>query len=156
MTTMATMTIKTKKMRRTPTLPFPKARCIRSRKGSVLVEFALILPVFLALLFGVVSFSAALYNKTVLTMATREGARAGVLFVANRTDAIIRSSAALEASRVCKNNLISFGAPVNAVISTNSTPTQDNILTVSASIDFTGIFIVPGLVIASQTTMRLE
>jgi hypothetical protein len=116
----------------------------------------LILPVFLALLFGVVSFSAALYNKTVLTMATREGARAGVLFVANRTDAIIRSSAALEASRVCKNNLISFGAPVNAVISTNSTPTQDNILTVSASIDFTGIFIVPGLVIASQTTMRLE
>ncbi|WP_041464053.1 TadE/TadG family type IV pilus assembly protein [Pelodictyon luteolum] len=143
-------------MRPTPTLPFPKARCIRSRKGSVLVEFALILPVFLALLFGVVSFSAALYNKTVLTMATREGARAGVLFVPDRTDAIIRSSATLAADRVCQNNLISFGAPVSAAVSTNSTPTLDNILTVSATVDFTGIFIVPDLVISSQTTMRLE
>ncbi len=50
----------------------PAREHTRSQKGSVLVEFAFILPVLLMLLFGVVYFSVALYNKTVLTMATRK------------------------------------------------------------------------------------
>ena len=67
----------------------------QSQKGSVLVEFALILPLFLTLLFGVVTFSIALYDKTVLTMATREGARAGAKYVASPTNASIKSLATL-------------------------------------------------------------
>ncbi|TNJ37561.1 pilus assembly protein [Chlorobaculum thiosulfatiphilum] len=54
----------------------PTAKPVRRQKGNAMVEFAFILPVFLLLLFGVIYFSVALYNKTVLAIATREGARA--------------------------------------------------------------------------------
>jgi Flp pilus assembly protein TadG len=126
----------------------------QSQKGNVLIEFALILPVFLALLFGVISFSVALYNKTVLTMATREGARAGAKYVANRTNATIAGSATAAALQVCQNNLISFGPGMTCNV---PTPTiQNNILTVSANGNYTGLFTFSGLLISAQTSMRLE
>ena len=131
----------------------PKTEHAQSQKGNALVEFALILPVFLMLLFGVVTFSVALYNKTVLTMATREGARAGVKFVANRTDDIIKSSARAAALQVYQNNLISFGPDMTP----NITPAiQGNILTVTANVNYTGVFIFSNFLISAQTSMRLE
>ncbi|NTU68666.1 MAG: pilus assembly protein [Chlorobiaceae bacterium] len=137
----------------TARLQAPVTEQVRFQKGSVLVEFALILPLFLLLLFGVVSFSIALYDKTVLTMATREGARAGAKFVANRTSAIMVSNATAAALQACQNNLISFG--------TNNAPTltctvHDNILTVTANLNYTGVFIVSDFLISAQSSMRLE
>jgi Flp pilus assembly protein TadG len=128
----------------------------QSQKGAVLVEFALILPVFLLLLFGMITFSIALYNKTVLTMASREGARAGVKFVANRTNTIIKSNAIAATSQVCQNNLISFGVGGAPTISTNSNPITDGFLTVTASYTYTGLYIFPDLALSAQTTMKLE
>ena len=130
-----------------------KNKHAQSQKGNALVEFALILPVFLMLLFGVVTFSVALYNKTVLTMATREGARAGVKYVANRTDDIIRSSARAAALQVYQNNLISFGPEMTP----NVTPAiQGNILTVTANVNYTGLYIFSDFLNSAQTSMRLE
>ncbi|NTV01979.1 MAG: pilus assembly protein [Chlorobiaceae bacterium] len=126
----------------------------QSRKGSVLVEFALILPVFLLLLFGVITFSIALYDKTVLTMATREGARAGAKFVPNRTGAIITSSATAATRQACQHNLISFGPGMACTVP--PPVIQDDILTVSASVSYTGVFIFSGLLISAETSMRLE
>jgi Flp pilus assembly protein TadG len=51
----------------------------RSR-GSQLIEFALVLPLLLILVFGIIDFSLALYDKAVVTNACREGARAGIVF----------------------------------------------------------------------------
>ena len=126
----------------------------QSQKGNVVVEFALILPLFMSLLFGVISFSVALYNKTVLTMATREGARAGAKYVSNRTDATIASAASTAARLVCENNLISFGSNMTCDIPTPSV--QNNILTVTANINYTGVFIFSEIPISAQTSMRLE
>jgi Flp pilus assembly protein TadG len=128
----------------------------QSQKGSVLVEFALILPVFLVLLFGMISFSVALYNKTVLTMATREGARAGAKYVSNRTNNITKSSASTAVTNACQNNLISFGEAMTPTITFNADPISDNKLTVSASVNYTGLYIISGLSISAQSTMRLE
>ncbi len=126
----------------------------QSQKGNALVEFALILPVFLLLLFGMVTFSIALYNKTVLTMATREGARAGVKYVANRTNTIINNSARAAALQLCQNNLISFGPEMTLTISTS---VQSNILTVTITSDYTGLFIFSDIIlISAHTSMRLE
>jgi Flp pilus assembly protein TadG len=131
-----------------------KMHCAQCQKGSVLVEFALILPLFLVLLFGVVFFSVALYNKTVLTMATREGARAGAMFVADRTTEAVITGATAATLQACQGNLISFGPAVDCNV---PTPTlQDNILTVSATVDYGGLFMFPGLLISAQTSMRLE
>jgi Flp pilus assembly protein TadG len=137
-------------------LQAPKTEHAQSQKGSVLVEFALILPMFLVLLFGVVFFSVALYNKTVLTMATREGARAGVLYVANRTNTIIKSSASTAVTNACQNRLISFGTGMTPTVTTNADPISDKILAVSASVNYTGLYVFSGFLISAQTSMRLE
>src|SRR5712692_6093172 len=47
--------------------------------GAVAVEFALVLPILILLVFGSVEFGLALYNKEVITNAGREGARAGII-----------------------------------------------------------------------------
>jgi len=137
-------------------LQAPTTEHAQSQKGSVLVEFALILPVFLALLIGVIFFSIALYNKTVLTMATREGARAGSKYVANRTNTSIKSSATTAVTNACQNNLISFGTTMTPTITFNADPISDNNITVTASGNYTGFYIFSGLSISARTTMRLE
>jgi len=60
----------------------------RSQKGAAVVEFALILPILLLLLFGIIEFSFYMYDKAMLTNACREGARAGIVFVPDRGDMI--------------------------------------------------------------------
>jgi Flp pilus assembly protein TadG len=130
-------------------LAVPSHEQAREQKGSVLVEFAFILPVLLMLLFGVVYFSVALYNKTVLTMATREGARAGVRYDADGNNT---ANAVNAATPLC-DSVISFG--------TDDTPVPQasvsgDILTVTASTNYTGLYIFSGLTISAQTSMRLE
>lgn len=52
-----------------------RLRCHRRYPGQGLVEFALVLPVFLLLTLGVVEMGWLLYNNHTLTNAAREGAR---------------------------------------------------------------------------------
>ena len=47
--------------------------------GAAAVEFALVLPMLLALLLGTVDMGLMLYDKAVITHASREGARAGIV-----------------------------------------------------------------------------
>jgi Flp pilus assembly protein TadG len=44
-------------------------------RGSVAVEFALLLPVLLLLIFGIIDFGRAINDQITLTQAAREGAR---------------------------------------------------------------------------------
>jgi Flp pilus assembly protein TadG len=131
----------------------PTTEHARFQKGNVLVEFALILPVFLLILFGMVNISIALYNKTVLAMATREGARAGARFVANRTNTITFSNATAATRLACQDNLISFGT---MGIPTPACSITNNILTVSATVNYTPIYTFPGFSISAQSSMRIE
>ena len=59
-----------------------KAQALRRKKqeGASLVEFSVIAPIFVVLLFGLVEFGMAIYDKGVLTNASREGARFGVVY----------------------------------------------------------------------------
>jgi len=52
----------------------------RSQRGASAVEFAVIAPLFVALLFGIVEFGLILYTQSMLTNASREGARFGVVY----------------------------------------------------------------------------
>lgn len=51
----------------------------RRQKGQAAVEFALIVPIFLIVLFIIVDFGVGLSNWISLTNATREGARYGAV-----------------------------------------------------------------------------
>ncbi len=53
---------------------------LKGQNGGVALEVALILPVFLLLLFGIVDFGHAWYMKQELTSASREAARYGTRF----------------------------------------------------------------------------
>ena len=48
------------------------------QRGIVAVEFALLLPIFMMILFGVVEFGTAFYKQQVITSAVREAARYGI------------------------------------------------------------------------------
>jgi Flp pilus assembly protein TadG len=54
-----------------------------SERGSAAVEFALVLPLLMLLLFGIIDFGRMLNAEITLTTAAREGARATSLFGAD-------------------------------------------------------------------------
>lgn len=66
----------------------------KREKGVAAVEFALILPVFLTILFAIMDFGWLFFQQQVLTSASREGARAGALA---DTDANAQTQAASSA-----------------------------------------------------------
>jgi Flp pilus assembly protein TadG len=49
------------------------------KTGVSAVEFAIILPLLLVIIFGIIEFGLVLFNKQVITNASREGARAGIV-----------------------------------------------------------------------------
>ena len=51
----------------------------RTDRGAALVEFALILPLLVLLVFGIIEFGRGYHTKTTLTHAAREGVRVAAL-----------------------------------------------------------------------------
>ena len=51
----------------------------RNQQGLAMVEFTIIAFVLFMLLFGIIEFSIILFDKAVITNASREGARAGIV-----------------------------------------------------------------------------
>ncbi|MDI7258527.1 MAG: TadE/TadG family type IV pilus assembly protein [Thermodesulfobacteriota bacterium] len=79
----------------------------KSKRGIALVEFAIVLPLLLLILMGIIEFSLVLYDKAILTNASREGARRGIVSKSPRvTDAEIRTVV----KNYCQNFLITFGS----------------------------------------------
>jgi len=52
-----------------------KSKLIRNQKGQAFVEFALVLPILLLLVFGIIQFGILFNNYLTLTDAVRAGAR---------------------------------------------------------------------------------
>jgi Flp pilus assembly protein TadG len=52
-----------------------RSLCHHRPAGAAIIEFALVLPLLLLLVFGVVNFGALMYDQSVITNAAREGAR---------------------------------------------------------------------------------
>ena len=50
-----------------------------NERGVAAAEFALVLPVLLLILFGTIEFGMMMYGREIVTNATREGARAGIV-----------------------------------------------------------------------------
>jgi len=69
-----------KKEMRSPTVSFNKAKH-KNNRGIAITEFAIVMPVLLILVFGIIEFGVLLYDKALLTNASREGARVGIVYI---------------------------------------------------------------------------
>lgn len=109
-----------------------------AQQGAAAVEFALILPILLLVFFGMIELSLALYDKAILTNASREGARAGIVLSSPKlTDAQIRTVVL----NYTNGALISLGTTTAPTVTVaQSTPASfPNALRVTVSYTYKGL-----------------
>lgn len=115
-------------------------RLIRCKRAATAVEFAILLPVLLAFILGIMEFGRAMWIKQSLQYAVENASRMAMV------DSSMSNSAI--SSAVTANFPGTGGSPV-VVVSTSST--QVNI---SASYDFT--FVVPDLLPFGPITLKAQ
>jgi hypothetical protein len=91
----------------------------RREGGQGLVEFALVLPVFLVSMFGLLDVGRLVYTNSALSQAAREGARLGAVeagWIGLTGPACVSSASAITATNpgahVCPANVAAFKAHV--------------------------------------------
>jgi Flp pilus assembly protein TadG len=138
-----------------------KTRPFIGNEGASAVEFAVILPLLVLVLFGIIEFSLALYDKAMITNASREGARAGIVY---RIPAVPDAEIATVVNTYLRNHLITFGGAPSAMVSVarnGNSPGGE----LKVRVAYTYVFLVlPGLSsgrgrginMAAETVMRLE
>src|SRR5688572_9227995 len=62
------------------------SRSFRKQRGAAAVEFAVVAPVFILLIFGMIEYGRMVMVQQMLTNASREGARRAVLEGASESD----------------------------------------------------------------------
>ncbi|WP_429886081.1 TadE/TadG family type IV pilus assembly protein [Geoalkalibacter halelectricus] len=93
---------------------------LRDERGAAAVEFAVVLPLLLLILLGIIEYGLIFYNKQVLTNASREGARFGIVAGERATSASIEQ----EVSNYLDQKLISF-QPSEPTVTTCSMDRDD-------------------------------
>jgi Flp pilus assembly protein TadG len=124
------------------------------RRGAAAVEFAIVLPVFVILVFGMIEYGRMVMVQQVITNASREGARSAVL------DGATTSSVQSAVGTYLTNAQISGGS--TAVNPSPSSAASGDPITVTVSIPFTAVSWLPspmylgGKTLSASTTMRRE
>lgn len=129
-----------------------------NQRGAAAVEFALLLPVLIILLFGMIEFGIALSRQQVLATASREGARLGI------RQSVPRPTAA-DIQALARRVFTQAGAtgvtPMIAVTGAGGPSGTDLVVTVSAPYQFYVMAnVIPALrgtvTLRSRTVMRHE
>src|SRR5512135_3131605 len=132
---------------------------LKKQQGASAVEFAIVLPFLVFLLFGIIEFGLLLYNQQVITNASREGARAAIVGDCDHrlTDAQISQIVkdyCIDPNNSSKKRLITFATTNNPpTISVNPSPSNctpgGSGLTagddVSVSVQYTYSFLGPSI-----------
>ena len=101
----------------------------RRTKGQSLVEMALLLPLMLVVLFGIIDFGWYVYNYATIYMATRDGAEKGSQLppMPNKLGNMNRTSSTVD---VCVYNILSE-IQQNAVLIPNLTSNTPSYVSIS-------------------------
>ncbi len=127
-----------------------------SNKGAAMIEFALVLPLLAMLAFGIIEFGFIIYNKAMITNASREGARVGILFNVNGNgdwEAISDTTISTTVNNYLSTNLITFGTPPSSItptITRTANPSTGTLspggkLTVDVTYPYT-FLVIPGFI----------
>ncbi len=136
-------------MRHTHHLPTPvcgKSRPGALRRGAAAVEFAVVLPVFITLVFGMIEYGRMVMVQQVITNAAREGCRR----------AIMDGTTGQEVLDLVNNYLESAGITGATVTVTPSEPSEAGAgepITVSVSVPYDQVSWLPAPMFLSGTEM---
>ncbi len=122
------------------------------------IEFAIVLPVLVSLLFGSIEFSLLLYNQQIITNASREGARFGIVEGAPR-----KSEDQIKATVVnySAGHLVTFGAAIPLSVEvTGAGGSFGEDLTVRVTYNYGFLYLsnlgFSPIDLKSQTVMKME
>lgn len=139
--------------------PVKKATNYRNERGSTAVEFALILPILLALVFGMIDFGRMLYTKEVLNNAVREGARVGIKL---KTIPVTDPQITTQVNTVIDGSQLADSTKATVAINRIAVGTSTN-LQVAVNYNFSFLVasaLIPGLsqnrTLTSTSIMRME
>ncbi len=136
-----------------------KMLSIRGQRGAAAIEFAIVLPILVLVLFGTVEFGLLLYDQQVITNASREGARFGIVAASPRKTP---EEIAGVVTSYCGEHLITFGDDATAGPNVNVTPgtTRGTDLTVLVTYNY-DFLVLTNLgfgqqVLTAETVMKME
>ncbi|MFZ5453546.1 MAG: TadE/TadG family type IV pilus assembly protein [Thermodesulfobacteriota bacterium] len=133
----------------------------KGQRGASAVEFAVVAPLFVALLFAIVEFGMILYTKGMMTHAAREGARYGVVYCTPRRTVG-------EIQNVVQHYLNLSGLTSGAVVTvTGAGGDTGGTLNVKVSYNYDFMVVpqnvnsilagtLPNLTLTAETVMRME
>jgi Flp pilus assembly protein TadG len=130
----------------------------KKERGQSMVEFVLVVPIFLVLIFGIVDFGMGIHAWLTITSSSREGARIGsVSASAAEIEAKVRStSSSLDQSQLTVVTTNAQGASGESVV-VDVDYHYDFITPLSSILDLVGGSAVgTSLDFSSTTEMRLE
>jgi Flp pilus assembly protein TadG len=118
------------------------ARLASDARGVAALEFVLVFPFLMTVLFGIVDTSLLLCDKAVITNASREAARAGVVV---RVPQMAASDVANVALAYTQNNLVTGGTATTPTVSV----TQPSGTAPGSPLSVTVTYTYEGLVLGS-------
>ena len=141
------------------------------QRGAALVEFTLVVPLLLLFLFGIIEFSVILYDKAVVTNASREAAREWIEYTPTK---MTNSEVEDIVENYALNRLISFGTAnpnrltttfkINGANAADTTAyATTDLLTVEVQYLYDFLLLpafvqgfIPDLTLSAETVMRAE
>lgn len=116
--------------------PRPR-RWQRAQRGAAAVEFAVVLPLLLFVMFGIVEMAVLFYDKAVITNASREGARAGVVLKSPKPT---QSDVQTVVTNYTSSYLLTFGTQNTPSVATSGTGGNfGQPLSVTVTYQYTGL-----------------
>jgi len=103
-----------------------RRRCT-ARRGAAIVEFALIAPVFFALILGIIEFGRMLMVEQILINAAREGARAAT--ISGETDSQVTT---VVSTYMANSNIAGYTQTLSPTLA--SSPASGSALTLTVSV----------------------
>ena len=134
----------------------------KGEKGQALVEFALLIPIFLIMVFSIVDFGMGFYSWITVTNSAREGARLGAVHATTEkiikrvedTTTLINEDTNME---VFVTNAADAGGQPGQSVVVRVDYDYDLITPVASLVAFlSGDIIGPTLTLSSTAEMRLE
>jgi len=121
-------------------------------RGAVAVEMALVLPVLIAMLMGIIDFSRVFNAELQLSQAAREGVRLASLQLGTLNTPAVQARAILAAPHPA------FGAALSAgnisVVGCAASPSSTAVATVTVTYVYQGIFYMKNSTLTQTAVMR--